>query len=111
MTALIVFALSYAAFAVLALSMARHQDELAGAGKTLAPPTVAALRVGGWSLLALALAPAVMAWGASVGTAGWLGVLTLAAMGVALQLTYAPGSARWAAPVAAGTALVLGLLA
>jgi len=106
MTALVVFALSYAALALMAASMARHQDELAGPGGMLAPRTVAVLRFGGWVLLGVALAPAVAAWGASVGTVGWLGAITLAALGVGLQLTYAPGVMRWAAP----GALLLGVL-
>lgn len=107
MTALVLLVLSYVAMAALALSMGRHQDCLAGPGASLAPRTVLLLRTAGWGLLLVALALAVAAWGASVGAVGLLGVTTFAALGVGLQLTYAPATARWAPSAAALLAVLL----
>ena len=98
MNALIVFGLAYAAMAALALSMSRHQEQFIG--RELAPQQVRALRAGGWVLLALALQPALAAWGTQVGIAGWLGVLSLAALAIGLQLSYAPRSGAWSVPAA-----------
>ncbi len=97
MNALIVLALSYAAMAAVSLSMERHQQQVFG--KPVSRPV--ALRLGGWALLAVALVPAIGAWGTSVGIVAWLGMLTFAALGLGLQLTYAPRPVAWAAPAAA----------
>ncbi len=104
MTVLIVLALSYVAMAAVSMSMSRHQGQVTG--REMPPNASLAYRLGGWSLLAVALAPAVFAWGISVGILGWLGVLTFAALGLGLQFTYAPRSVMWSVPVAA---LVAGL--
>jgi len=109
MSALIVFGLAYAAMALLALAMARHQAQFVG--RELAPRQVRMLRAGGWGLLALALWPALAAWGTQVGIAGWLGVLSFAALAVGLQLSYAPRSAAWLVPVALIVALALAYVA
>ncbi|GGY10884.1 DUF3325 family protein [Massilia dura] len=96
MNALIVFALSYAAMAAVSLSMERHQQQVAGR-----PFAGMALRLGGWVLLAVSLAPAIAAWGTSVGILAWLGFLTFAALATGLQMTYAPRPVRWTAPTVA----------
>lgn len=96
MNALIVLALSYAAMAAVSLSMERHQEQVYGK----AFPAMA-LRLGGWALLAVALVPAIAAWGTSVGILAWLGFLTFAALAVGLQMTYAPQPVRWTAPALA----------
>jgi len=96
MTALIVLALGYAAMAAVALSMERHQEQVAGKAFAAGP-----LRLGGWALLAVALVPATAAWGTPVGILAWLGMLTFAALGVGLQMTWAPQPVRWTAPAAA----------
>lgn len=88
MSALGVLGLAYLAMATVSASMGRHQHSVLG--RELGPAGTRLLRLGGWLLLAVALAPAVMTWGASVGVAGWLGMLTVAAMGVGLLLSYAP---------------------
>ena len=98
MSALIVFGLAYAAMALLALAMERHQEQFVG--RALAPQQVRLLRAGGWLLLALALWPALAAWGTQVGIAGWLGVLSFAALAIGLQLSYAPRSGAWSVPAA-----------
>lgn len=102
MIAWIALAVSFPGFALLSVAMDRHgQDVL---GRSLPPPLRRASRIGGALLLAVALAVCVQTQGASIGTAEWFGVLSLAAMGVGLTLTYAP---RRLAPLA-GASLTLG---
>ena len=69
MTHALVFTLSLAAFAALALAMERHQDDLFG--RPLPASRTRALRLAGWAGLLLALVVAVRA-------EGWgLGLVTL----------------------------------
>jgi hypothetical protein len=96
MNALIVLPLCYAAMAAVSLSMERHQEQAFGKAFD-----ALALRLGGWALLAVALVPAIVAWGTSVGILAWLGFLTFAALGIGLQMTYSPRPVRWTAPAAA----------
>jgi len=88
-------ALLYVAMAAVSLSMERHQEQIAG--RTLAVQPTKLWRSGGWLLLALALVPAISAWGTSVGIAAWLGLMTFASLALGLQLTYAPQSVRFSA--------------
>lgn len=106
MNALIVLALSYAAMAAVSLSMGRHQQQVLGK-----PVAGLALRLGGWALLAVALVPAIAAWGVSVGLLAWLGLLTFAALGIGLQMSYAPRPVRWTGPAVALLGAVAWLLA
>ncbi|GGY44358.1 DUF3325 domain-containing protein [Pseudoduganella albidiflava] len=106
MNALVVLALSYAAMAAVSLSMERHQEQVYGKAFPAMP-----LRLGGWALLAVALVPAVAAWGTSVGILAWLGFLTFGALGIGLQMTYAPRPVRWTAPAGALLGAVAWLLA
>jgi len=105
MNAMIVLGLSYLAMAAVALSMGRHQGQVFG--REMAASKAWLLRIGGWALLAVALAPALGAWGTSVGIVAWLGLLTFAAIGAGVQLTYAARSLLWSGPaVGAGAALL-----
>lgn len=107
-TVLTVLGLSYLAMVAVALSMERHQGQLRWSGATRQASRV--LRLAGWTLLAVALAPAVLAWGASVGVVGRLGLLTFAALGLGLQLSYAPRSVLWLAPAALVLPALAGLV-
>lgn len=98
MTAWIAWALALPAFAALSCAMERHQDQVVG--RELPPRICAALRVAGVLLLIASLALCVTAWSASVATVAWLGVLTFAALGVGLTLTYAPRRLPWVSGVA-----------
>lgn len=69
--------LSVPGFALLALAMARHQEDLLG--RTLQPVQSRYLRLGGWLLLAAALAVAVEGRGWGLGLVSWIGHLSLAA--------------------------------
>lgn len=106
MSALIVLALCYAAMAAVSLSMERHREQVHGKAAAAMH-----LRLGGWALLAVALVPAIVAWGTSVGILAWLGMLTFAALGTGLQMTYAPRPVRWTAPAAALLGAVAWMLA
>jgi len=98
---------TFAALTAIGLSMDRHQEQMLG--RELGADAARAWRAAGWLALPLAAAPCLAAWGASVGAAAWLGVLTGAAMGVGLLLTYAPRLlprvAAAAVPAAAALAL------
>jgi hypothetical protein len=64
-------------------------------------------RAAGVLLLLMSLAACLHAWGTSVAVAAWLGVLTFAALAVALVLTYAENRLR----AIAWCSLVLAILA
>jgi hypothetical protein len=92
MTALAAFTLAFFGFAALALSMHRHHRDVFGA-----PPTRArslALRIAGWVLLGLSLAPCIAQAGWAVGIVRWLGLLTAAALAIVLILTLMPSANR-----------------
>lgn len=64
------------ALGLLALAMARHQQDLLD--RLLHVHTTRALRSGGWTLLGLALGLALDQWGLSIGLVTWSGHLSLA---------------------------------
>ena len=66
--------LCYAGLSGLCLAMNRHHQQV-WARKAAARQH--GLRIAGWLLLALALWPCVLAWGAAVGMVLWLGWLAL----------------------------------
>lgn len=101
--------LAFAAFTVIAASMDRHQDQLGT--EQLLPARLQAWRWAGFALLAVSLAPCLLRWGPSVAVAAWLGLLTFAALALALLLTYAPQWGRRAAPVAAAAGVLAWMLA
>jgi len=83
------FAAGYLAFAVLALSQARHWRQVAGA----APPArgrIRAMRTLGAVLLGLAYALALYRDGPSFGTLLWVTALSVAAMAVTFTLAATP---------------------
>lgn len=77
-----------AGFGSLALSMHKHHRDQFGTppprGRAIAFQTV------GWTLLAASIAPCVAGSGWSIGLVLWVGLLPVAALVVALTLTYAP---------------------
>ncbi|WP_419899487.1 DUF3325 domain-containing protein [Roseomonas sp. USHLN139] len=96
-------ALAYAGFLSLALAMERHHEQV------FASRRIPVLRArlcfwGGWLLLALSLWPLVADFGWGLGLVAWTGLLTAAAMPLALLLCYAPRLALClgAAPLPAG---------
>ena len=92
MNAWIAGLLALPGFFALSQAMERHHAQVAGGDH--APAVAWCWRGVGVVLLLLALAVCLSGWGASVAVAAWLGVLTLAALAVALLLTYAAHSLR-----------------
>lgn len=92
---LAVFALAYLGLASLAYGMERHHRQLT---RSHASSVLAALKrvtpVAAWVWLLAALYVAITLEGAGPGTVLWLGNLTVAAILLALLLTYAPCLAR-----------------
>jgi hypothetical protein len=93
-------ALAYAGMAALSLAMDRHCEQLTGLREVPVRLRMS-LRLAGTALLAAALVPCVMAWGASVGTVAWLGLLSAGALPVALLLPYRPRGAAGLAVLSA----------
>lgn len=103
------FALAYAGFTGLCLAMERHHEQVFGVRRI---PRLRRLGLtsGGWLLLAGSLLPLLTAQGAGAGITLWLGLLTAAALALALLLSYAPRrvpAVTLAFAVLAGSALLL----
>lgn len=98
--AMLGLALTYAGMAALSFAMDRHYEQLTRLREVPVRLRVS-LRLAGTVLLAAAVAPCVAAWGATVGTVAWLGLLSAGALPVALLLPYRPRSVAWLAALAA----------
>jgi len=99
MTALATLPLAFSGFALLSLSMDRHLRQAAVQRHQ-------ARRPGGWALLALSLAVALLSGNWRFGLVEWTGIIAAAAALVVLVLVYRPRALSGAA--AAGA--VLGLV-
>ncbi|MBC9176630.1 DUF3325 domain-containing protein [Pseudoroseomonas ludipueritiae] len=86
------FALAYAGFSALCLSMERHHEQVFRR-RRLPPWRRRVLAYLGWVLLMSSLPPVVQAFGWGTGLAFWAGILTATAMPLAMLLTYAPRAA------------------
>ncbi len=86
MTHMLMFLLSMAGFAALALATERQQEELLG--HTLSERTTRMLGAAGWAVLVLSLAVAVRNWGWSFGLVGYSGHASLAAGLVYIGLVF-----------------------
>jgi hypothetical protein len=105
MNAWIAIAFGYPGFALLASAMERHCEDMLGREPARAPRRLA--QALGALLLTASLAVCVAAWGGSAGAAIWLGVLTVCALALGAQLTYAPKPV----PRLAAALALIGLLA
>lgn len=99
------FALAYAGFTALCLAMDRHHEQvfrrrLAGGARRRA------LSAAGYALLAAALLPPVAGQGWGLGVVLWVGVLTGAALPLALLLCYAPRAVPVLPPLLLAAGLV-----
>lgn len=81
-------ALCFSAFGCLCLAMPRHFEQ--ALKRKPGPHIQRVLRLLGWLLLTLAIAPAVGAQGPSVGLTVWCALLSVAAVSQGLLLTYRP---------------------
>ena len=98
----------FAGFAVIAFTMDKHHRDITGAlpqGRALAP-----YKAAGWTAIGLAALPLILRFGIGVGLTFWLGVLTLAALCVALSLTYRPRLLKRAGLFAAPLSLCAAVL-
>lgn len=98
---LISFVLIFLGLEALCLGMERHAKQLSEG--RLKPWTRRPAKCAGWGLLALSILPVITTWGVSIGLSVWFGLLTVAAMLLALALSYRP---RWI-----GASLIAGLFA
>lgn len=101
MVACFAFLLCLAGFAGIALSMRKHARDVLGKANTSRRRL--ALRIAGWTLLALSLWSCFAAWGVSIGLVAWFGLATVAALLIAMALTYRAPS-RKARPARKGGA-------
>lgn len=107
--ALMALSLCYAGMAGLCLAMDRHHGQVWGRD---APPAARwGLRAVGTLLLALALCPCLVAWGATVGVVVWLGFLSAGALLLVGLLPYVPRLATVVAALAALAGLATLLMA
>ena len=91
---LLSLALAFAGMSALAFAMERHYEQLTG---TRGTPPARRLRCVGAALLLAAVLPCVWAWGATVGSVAWLGLMSAGAVGCVAAISAAP---RWAARAA-----------
>ena len=96
------FALCYAGFVLLSLGQARHHWRVYGGDADRRRRWNLAT---GWTLLAASASISVAAWGPGTGAVVLLGLVTLAAVAVALLLTYAPQVLPWTGAAAVGVAV------
>lgn len=111
----VIAALSSAAggFTALSLAMDRHWEGLHGRGNLPSDGTRRMLRWSGSGGLLVSLLVCLYVWGASQGWVAWAGMLTAAAIGLVLLLSYGTRAvvrAGWAAGGVSAAAIVLILL-
>ncbi|MFA7667504.1 MAG: DUF3325 domain-containing protein [Burkholderiaceae bacterium] len=102
------FGLAYGAFVALALAMERHQEQIAG--RRLGVWASRAWRCGGIVLLGSSLAVCLMQALPSMAVTVWLGLLSLAALALALSFTYRPAWVRLTAALSTLLACLAWLL-
>jgi hypothetical protein len=102
---------AYAGFAALALAMDRHYADAFGRGESPSHRLRRGMQWAGTLGLVLSLAMIVANAGWAFGSLYWLGVLTLAAVVLALLLAYMPRAGFWAAAPAAAVAVLASLFA
>ena len=99
-------AFSFAGLLALALSMDRHFEAVFG--KASGRSRAIALKVAGWTALALAATRAALSHGASVSLTIWMGELSVAALLVVLLVTYGSRSLVLACLAFAAACLMVG---
>lgn len=86
MMALASFILAFAGFSLLALSLGKHYRDLFGTVPSRRRERL--LQLSGWVVVALSPLPVVTAAGLSAGITFWAGLLTTAALSIALLLAW-----------------------
>ena len=100
-----------AGFCALSLAMSRHWEGLYGRGSEPTPRQLRALRTLGSAALLLSLLLCLSLWGSAQGWVAWAGMLTFAALGLALALSYAATALLRVSLGAAGITLAMLLAA
>ncbi len=100
------FALCYAGLVLLSISQARHHRRVYGADADCRRRRWSLWT--GWTLLAASASISAAAWGPGTGAVVLLGLATVAAVAVALLLTYAPQVVPWTGAAAVGAAVTAG---
>ncbi len=108
MSAWILLCIHFFALSALAASMTKHQRDIFLQKVTVTKTRI--LQVIGWGLLLLSLIAIVVIEGASIGISIWLGVVTFAAVMVALTLTYVPKKLLQFNFIACGLLVLLGII-
>jgi len=106
--------LAYGGLAAKGVSIDRHYADIHGRGKEPAPSLRLQCRLAGWLGIVLSLAACVAARGWHTGPVLWCGLLTLAALALALLFQYRPALAprlAWAGALAAALMAALHWLA
>lgn len=93
LTCLLAYALAYAGMASLSLGMEKHYVQARGSDLTASRKKL--FKATGWSLLILAVLPAIYGWGLTIGIVVWTGFVSLAAISVVLVLSYFPRQLIW----------------
>lgn len=101
---------AFSGFTALGLAMDRHWEDAFGRG-TSAGSLRNWLRAGGAAGLWLSLVASLELKDNAQGWVVWFGVMTIAAIGVVLVLSYAPGRAKAAGSLATAGVAVAGLAA
>lgn len=102
----VAFALCYAGLVLLSLTQARHHRRVYGGDADRGRRRWSLWA--GWTLLAASAGISAAAWGPGTGAVVLLGLVTLAAVAVALLLTYAPRVVAWTGAGAFGVAVTAG---
>jgi hypothetical protein len=105
MLALAALASASGGFTGLSLAMSRHWEGLHGRGSEPAPAQRRRLRLLGIAGLLVSLLACLFAWGGAQGWVAWAGMLTAAAISLALTLTYAARAVPRIGYAAAGLTL------
>lgn len=100
--------LAYAGMVALCLGVERHYKQIWQRVPT--PARRKALRLGGWLALGASLLVCAQAWGWAMGPVAWLGLLSLAGLGLVLLLPYWPRFATWLATLGTSASLLFWLV-
>jgi hypothetical protein len=108
MSVVFALALAYAGMLALCFGLERHYKHVWR--QLPSPRRRRALRIGGWLALAASLLVSATAWGWAMGPVGWLGLISLAGLGLVFLLPYWPRFATALAALATPGSLLAWLL-
>lgn len=89
MTVPLTLVLAFGGFGALCTSMPRHYRQVTGTSASPSPASRCLAWLAGVLLLTASIVPCVTRWATAFGLTAWFGCLTIAAIALALCLTYA----------------------